>query len=743
MPAPAFTIFAGDLCSSFTSACASGGTGGWEYALNGGSANNGMSRITFPFRGNHDGDAGRWDSYFVGRDAVVAAIGGASFNFYPTDGPVRTYSFDYANSHIVGIDMPGGDISTMTSGQIDWLDSDIAAAEARGVTHTFILDHGPIYYVDGHSSTPPASLIDVMNKHASISATFHGHEHVMAYVHADSSHVPGVTHPWEEFVVGAAGAPLYHCDTSRLKGATDYCEDQANGFMSVEVDGDTFTVSLYLEGEPVAAKTWTFTKAPPPTSSIDIDLVKGGVADARTQGSNEATQAGYARVAVESGAAPYGTAVFSYGQNGVTVSEAGVPASPPTKHARLFIDYRSGIPAVPGRVDAGKIEIDTGIAIVNCGSQTADIIYTLRDVMGTRISRGQGTLAAGAHFAKFIDQLKEVAPGFDVPPDFSTSTGFGSLEILSDQPFSVVALRETINQRHEAVLTTTPIADLTQTPGTDPIYFPQFVDGGGYITALVLLNSSGTVEMGRLQIFDDHGVPLLVNQLGGTTDSSFRYSIPWAGAFRFQTDGFPVSAKAGWVLLTPDAGTSTPVGAGVFSFSSGGILVGESGIPPAVSTTHARAYVDLSRGHDTGLAIANPTGTNADIAIKAYQTDGVTPVGTSQGPLRLPGNCHSARFATQFIAGLPGGFTGVLDITSATPFAALTLRSLNNERNDFLMTAFPMADARQVAPSPVVFPQIADGGGFVTEFILLSAGGASKTTLSFFDNGGKPLAIGR
>ncbi len=86
-------------------------------------------------------------------------FGGTNFNSYPADGPERTYSFDYANSHIVGIDMPGGEISTMTSGQIDWLDSDITDAEARGVTHTFILDHGPIYYVDGHSAKFATALV--------------------------------------------------------------------------------------------------------------------------------------------------------------------------------------------------------------------------------------------------------------------------------------------------------------------------------------------------------------------------------------------------------------------------------------------------------------------------------------------------------------------------------------------------------------------------------------------------------
>ncbi len=143
------------------------------------------------------------------------------------------------------------------------------------------------------------------------------------------------------------------------------------------------------------------------------------------------------------------------------------------------------------------------------------------------------------------------------------------------------------------------------------------------------------------------------------------------------------------------------------------------------------------------MAVANPANTNASITTRAYQTDGVTAIGTSQNPLQLPGNGHSAKFATEFIAGLPAGFTGVLDITSATPFVALTLRSLNDERNDFLMTTFPIANEGRAAPSPVVFPQIADGGGFVTEFILLSAGGPSGTTLSFFDNDGRQLAVGK
>jgi hypothetical protein len=64
------------------------------------------------------------------------------------------------------------------------------------------------------------------------------------------------------------------------------------------------------------------------------------------------------------------------------------------------------------------------------------------------------------------------------------------------------------------------------------------------------------------------------------------------------------------------------------------------------------------------------------------------------------------------------------------------MRSLVNERDDFLMTTFPIADATKTAPSPIVFPHIADGGGYVTQFILISSGQAATTTLNYYDENG-------
>jgi serpin B len=470
-------------------------------------------------------------------------------------------------------------------------------------------------------------------------------------------------------------------------------------------------------------------------------LNSGGSAKSSTSGDSDTLTVGYATLTVNSEAAPYGTAVFSYKQNGITISETGVPASPPTTAARIFIDFRLGADAIPALPKAGKIDVNTGIAVVNQGSLTASVNYVLRNMNGTLMTSGIGTIAAGHHIAKFINQLGDIAPGFSWPIDFPNQTQFASLEITSDQPLSILALRMTTNQRNEILYTTVPLADLTQPISTDPIYFAHFVDGGGYVSSLILLNTSDATETGSLQILDNSGAPMVVTRAGGTANSSFNYSIPAGGVFVFRTNGSPAEPAAGWVCLMPDAGKSTPVGSGLFGFNPVDVLVSESGIPAAIPTTHAHVFVDRSGNHNTGLAIANIDPNIVTIGIQAFINDGITTIGANQGPLQLAGNGHVARFVDQLVADLPEEFTGVLDISSAKPFAALTIRSLENERHDFLMTTFPVADVNRPAPVPIVFPQIADGNGYITELCLLGSASATNSTVGYFDNSGLPLAL--
>jgi hypothetical protein len=258
---PKFTIYEGDLCDAYSTTCIQND---WVSAMNG-YVNNGMADITFAVRGNHDSgnDAG-WQSIF-NFSAMAARVGAIHYSYMSGLDDI-VYSFDYGNSHFVGLDSLG-DADTITSSQLTWLDNDLTSAEGRGLTHAFIYFHGTIYCVDGHctcttpsgcsqdSTTDNGKIIPIINKHPIVSATFHGHEHTYAWVHLDNTRVSAITHPWEEFVTAAAGAGPYAC----ISGRTDYCLPQY-GFVTVDVDGATVTVNFYRKGYTSSQKTVTFTK---------------------------------------------------------------------------------------------------------------------------------------------------------------------------------------------------------------------------------------------------------------------------------------------------------------------------------------------------------------------------------------------------------------------------------------------------------------------------------------------------
>ncbi|MBZ5554472.1 MAG: DUF11 domain-containing protein [Acidobacteriia bacterium] len=507
----------------------------------------------------------------------------------------------------------------------------------------------------------------------------------------------------------------------------------------------------------IAGLVFTLTQTPPGVGNSQIDLLlpAAGASTASTTGADRIVHTGYATLdlssekAVHGGgdpsvvSAPYGIAVFSVAQNGLVISEVGVPASPPTTDAEIFVDYRLGVATKSNTADVGALDINTGIAIVNTGASQANVFFDLNNSSGALLAFGGGVLLPGTHIAKFMNQLSEFAPGFVLPQNFPTDIKFGVLEIFSDQPVSILALRQTTNQRGESLFTTTPVADLTKPLTAGPLFFPQLADGGGFTTSVVLMNPSNATETGTVQILDNKGAPLGIHRVGDPpgVSSTFTYSILPFAAYILSTDGAPDIINTGSVQITPRIGTNTPAGQALVSFTPAGTLVTESGVPPAVPTTHAHIFIDQSEGHNTGLALASPSSVPFQVKVTAFQPDGAVQLGS--GIVDLKGNGHDAKFINEIIPSLPAGFTGVLDITSPVPFVALTLRSLTNSRGDFLLTTFPIADANAAAPAPIIFPQIADGGGFRTEFILLNTAGSTISTLNLFSDDGTPLSFGK
>lgn len=250
---PDLTLYCGDLVSRFSI----DNVNRWKRSMNAGVGLDLLAR-TFVVRGNHDkGDDAGWRAAFdFGRTA--SGIGGSNYRALP-DG--LTYSFDYANAHVVGVDVPG-DVTDMTDRQLGWLDDDLGAAERRGLAHAFVFWHGPLYPVGGHCcSAGRPEFVALANRHPILSATFHGHEHQLAWVHIDRTRYPQASGGFEEFVTGASGADTYECKVGR----SDFCR-KAAGFAFVSVSGNTFTVNFFIDGKAEPAWTKTFTKAPPKTT---------------------------------------------------------------------------------------------------------------------------------------------------------------------------------------------------------------------------------------------------------------------------------------------------------------------------------------------------------------------------------------------------------------------------------------------------------------------------------------------
>ena len=471
--------------------------------------------------------------------------------------------------------------------------------------------------------------------------------------------------------------------------------------------------------------------------TMSLVIPTGGSAVASSNNQDSQVQIGYASVIAQTGNQPHGAAVFGLTQNNAVVTECGVPSSPPTTRARLFVDNGTGVILPPNHT---PVDISTGLALVNWGTATAKITYTLRDIQGRVLALGHGTLPSGAHRAFYLYQLKDFAPDFKLPEDFASSTRFGTLELGADRPLSILGLHLTTNQRRETILTSIPVADLNAAMPDSRLYFPQMADGDGYSTKLILLNTSGTAQNGWVRFFGDGGMPITVKPAGGAAaDSAFRYAIAPGGVYLLQTDGSPVQATVGWAEVVPDNGTGTPVGAGIFSRSVGEVLITESGVPSAQPTTRARIYVDMSNGHDSGIVVAAVGGAPLRLDLKARNSDGTELAGGGTATLDLAGKGHQAAFPWQWIAGLEPGFRGVLDISGPAEFAAITLRSLVNSRREYLLTTFPVADLTRDAPAPMVFPQIGAGGGYKSEIILLSSDSATTAAVSFFGDGGSPL----
>jgi Calcineurin-like phosphoesterase len=235
--------------------------------------NAGLFNYAFIVRGNHDdhvsGSSSLWQTIFTnyfGTANRPLPAGVSNYVAIAANSTYLTYSYDYGNSRFIAMDVPG-DADLITSAEYTFLNNRLTEAENLGLTHAFIYFHGPEYCVeDTHctctakndSSCTPSAFITIVNNHPIVSATFHGHEHVLGHVHMDNTRIASLTHPYEEFFTSSAGMPYgFTMFPNRIDD--NYSSSSLMSFALITVNGLDFTVSFYHTGttSPVWSKTFT------------------------------------------------------------------------------------------------------------------------------------------------------------------------------------------------------------------------------------------------------------------------------------------------------------------------------------------------------------------------------------------------------------------------------------------------------------------------------------------------------
>ena len=212
------------------------------------------------------------------------------------------------------------------------------------------------------------------------------------------------------------------------------------------------------------------------------------------------------------------------------------------------------------------------------------------------------------------------------------------------------------------------------------------------------------------------------------------------GASRlFASQGTASSPTSGYARLDP--GQEPVSGVAILSSRSGNQVVGEAAVPGTGTVKRARCFAEKSDVVNTGLAIAAPAGA-AVLSLELRDSAGA--VKTSE-PLSIPAGGQVARFLTEFFPsfGIPANFQGSLTLTSSVPVSVVTLRTIQNQAGEFLLTSMPLADLDAVpTPAPLYLPQIATRGGYATEILLVNPGASELGgTVDFLLPGGTPMTV--
>ena len=456
----------------------------------------------------------------------------------------------------------------------------------------------------------------------------------------------------------------------------------------------------------------------PAASRFHFTLAPGGSLARDSLGEAVGVAVGSGRVESDAGSpAPGGFGLISFRAGDDVVSEAAVEAALPRLEGRIAVQ-------VGGRVN-------TGVAIVNPQTEPLTVSFFFTDAAGGDFGAGTFAMAAGVQMARFLDQ-----PPFAVEPGRAATFTF-----TASAPVAVAVLRANVNERGELLLAAQPVADTLSAPPPGPV-LAHFADGGGWTTTLILTNTTGAMETGRVDFLAPDGTPVVVT-VNGVMGASFPYAIPPRSALRLGTSASEQAVRSGSVRVQASAGAG-PAVSGLLSLRQGGTTVTDAGLEARTGDAFQLfAEADRGIGVDTGLAIANTTGETAMVNLVFSSADGGS--AGYAGTVTLPPRGQVSGFLNQFpgFEALPAGYQGVLRVSGSRPVGLVGVRVRRNARGEFLVADIPPVVEAGLEGLVRVLPHFVDGGGYQTRFVLVAPPGTSALTgvLRFTGTDGAPASL--
>ncbi len=291
---------------------------------------------------------------------------------------------------------------------------------------------------------------------------------------------------------------------------------------------------------------------------------------------------------------------------------------------------------------------------------------------------------------------------------------------------------------------------------TSAAIFPQIAAGGAnpvYRTSIVGMNTGALSATVQLSLTKSNAEPFPIRVLNADSFApsaapagvieaavsnplfdTFNFSIPPLGTRRLEA-GSGTAITSGYARFL----SNVPVnGTALFKTMQGTTVISEAGVGLSKPARKFTVYIDYLGDAISGYAVANSGTLPATLTLVLRDRNGSNKAADT---MTLNPGEHIAQFPHQrpaFASIAAAGFEGSIEFTSDQEVAAVALRYDNSDYNVF--STIPIL-ADQVSQT-LYFPQVADGGTYRTNFILVNPSSVPVSAkMEFYGSDGWPMSL--